>query len=147
MKTPREGRNNPNRTAPDHHKKCQFCKKLYPQTVSQSVVTCLLHKFNFFHFVYRFPDGYDTNPDNTEDTKIMSKIFNPWNEQERKNLRDFLKTALEPVFVDKNPLVFTRVFFEDNGYDILKSFGQLSEYCEQYRKNINDDKMVMKSMW
>jgi hypothetical protein len=85
--------------------------------------------------------------DNAEDTTIMRKIFNPWNEQERKNLRDFLKTALEPAFVDEDPLVFTRVFFEDNGYDILKSFGQLSEYCEQYRKNIDDDKMVMKSMW
>ncbi len=86
--------------APDHHKNDQCCKKLYPQTRFFFTADRLLNKPIFFQFVYGFPDGYDTNPDNTEDTKIMRKIFNPWNEQERKNLRDFLKTALEPDFVD-----------------------------------------------
>jgi hypothetical protein len=94
-----------------------YFHQLYPQTRSFFTADRLLHKPIFFQFVYGFSDGYGMDSVNTEDTKIMSKIFNPWNEQERKNLRDFLKTALEPAFVDENPLVFTRVFFEDNGYD------------------------------
>ncbi len=77
----------------------------------------------------------------------MNKIFNPWNEQEKNKLRDFLENALKPNFVDENPLLFTQTFFENNGYNLRESFKQLSEYSEQYRKNMDDDKMVLKSMW
>ncbi len=77
----------------------------------------------------------------------MNTVFNPWNEGERKRLRDFLKDSLSPGFVDENPLVFTQKFFEDNEYNLRESLLQLSEYSKQYLKNVDSDKMVLKSMW
>ena len=76
----------------------------------------------------------------------MDKVFNPWNESERKRLRDFLKSSLKPNFVDENPLLFTQKFFKDNGYNLRESLLQLSKYSEQYRKNVDSDKMVYLSM-
>ena len=76
----------------------------------------------------------------------MKKVFDPWDEMERKRLRDFLKSSLSPGFVDEDPLVFTKMFFENNGYNLRESLLQLSEYSEQYRKNIDSDKMVLLSM-
>ena len=76
----------------------------------------------------------------------MNTVFNPWNEAKKKRLRDFLENSLSPGFVDEDPLVFTKKFFEDNGYSLRESLLQLSEYSEQDRKNVDTDKMVLKSM-
>ena len=76
----------------------------------------------------------------------MKKVFDPWDEMERNRLRDFLKNSLSPGFVDEDPIVFTQMFFKNNGYDLRESLLQLSEYSKQHRKNVDTDKMVLRSM-
>ena len=51
----------------------------------------------------------------------MKKVFDPWDEMERKRLRDFLKSSLSPGFVDENPVVFTQMFFKNEGYNLRES--------------------------
>lgn len=79
--------------------------------------------------------------------RIMKKVFNPWDETERNLLIDYLKNSLKPNFVDENPLFFTQMFLKNNGYNLRESLLQLSEYNKQYNKNMENDQMVLKSMY
>jgi hypothetical protein len=76
----------------------------------------------------------------------MDKVFNPWNEMERNELRDYLKISLKRDFVDENPLIFTEMFFDKYEYNHRESFLRLCEYAEQYKKNVDGDKMIYLSM-
>ena len=76
----------------------------------------------------------------------MDKVFNPWNEIERNKLRDFLNSYISKGFVDENPVMFTEMFFDKYGYNHRESFLQLCEYAEQYKKNVDGDRMIYLSM-